>query len=257
MRRLRGTTSRNEQIFRQSAEGPDLSIVALTISTVSFLASTFSALHLERWKAGLATTRDEEAARRDYTYEARKRLYAEVGPLLFQAREACENFVKRVESLARISAQGNLEPGHSWLQDLKGYYALTTYYRLFVPLAIFRLLQRKLALVDLGLDPHIDATYRILKELFFAFANDFRLAEADHVVKKGQRMGPVSSASHWYQPNVTDWREARARDPRAHWRQGLPFGHLDQIADALIVDKEGPRIMTFGEFQAVRRVRVH
>lgn len=48
------------------------------------------------------------AARRDYEYEAMKRLYTDVEPLLFQLYEALEEAQHRVASLCRTSRNGNL-----------------------------------------------------------------------------------------------------------------------------------------------------
>jgi DNA-binding protein H-NS len=57
----------------------------------------------------LATKRDKETARREYEYDARKKLYEAYEPLLFQFNELAENALRRVIALARASRQGKLE----------------------------------------------------------------------------------------------------------------------------------------------------
>jgi phage tail tape-measure protein len=67
---------------------------------------------IEAFKAGLADDLAARNARRDYEYDARKRLYAQVEPLLFQLFEAAETAFNAVASLARTQRDRNL-PG--WL----------------------------------------------------------------------------------------------------------------------------------------------
>lgn len=52
--------------------------------------------------------RAERDARRDYEYDAKKRLYAECEPVLFEAMELAETFRRRVLSLARTAAREGL-----------------------------------------------------------------------------------------------------------------------------------------------------
>lgn len=62
---------------------------------------------LESLKATLDEQKAEKNARRDYEYDARKRLYQECEPLLFQLVELSENALSRIFSLARTSRQGS------------------------------------------------------------------------------------------------------------------------------------------------------
>jgi hypothetical protein len=63
---------------------------------------------LEEIRGAVADRNSARAARRDYEYEARKRLYEQVEPILFQLYEALEEAHYRVRSLARSSRNGNL-----------------------------------------------------------------------------------------------------------------------------------------------------
>jgi len=64
----------------------------------------------------LQESRAERDARRDYEYEAKKRLYAECEPVLFEALELAENARRRIVSLARTAKQGDIkQDGSGWL----------------------------------------------------------------------------------------------------------------------------------------------
>jgi hypothetical protein len=66
-----------------------------------------SAEALETFRSDLAGIQAERGARLSYEYEARKHLYAEFYPLLFQLVEACESAYNRIAGIA-IAAQRQL-----------------------------------------------------------------------------------------------------------------------------------------------------
>jgi hypothetical protein len=191
---------------------------------------------LARLAASLRTEEADQDARRDYTYEARKRLYKECEPLLFRFSEASENALHRVYSIARTARNGDLNPPKSWFSGT-GYYFSSTLYHLLVPCAVFRLLQEKLTLVDLEVDARIRDQYLLAKWVSLSFTDDFSLAQA-------------APRLH-YTPFVQNWSIARQSDPARYWRQGVPVGRLDSAVDVLItVGANGvPRILTYGEFE--------
>lgn len=176
----------------------------------------------------------ERDARRDYEYEAHKRLYAECEPLLFQLADLAEHAQHRVYSLARSARLGQL-PG--WLAG-DGYYLRSTMYKLMAPLVVFRLIQQRLTFVDLTLDEYIANQYRLLKLLYLTFTDPFDFAEIEPKLE--------------YKPDVGDWRLKRAENERVHWRQGLYLGSLDNSIDALVVTNENEKsqLKTFGEFES-------
>jgi hypothetical protein len=95
----------------------------------------------------LGEGKSERDARRDYDYEARKRLYKEAEPLLFRLSEASEAALHRIFSLARTARNGDLGSEGNWL-DSPEYFMASTIYTLLVPAVVFRLLQDRLTLVD-------------------------------------------------------------------------------------------------------------
>lgn len=183
--------------------------------------------------ATLAERKSELDARRDYDYEARKRLYKECEPVLFQMAEAAENALYRIFSLARTAREGDL-PG--WLGS-PDYYMTSTIYNILSPMVKFRLLQQRMTLVDLSVDARINDLYLIAKWLSVTFTDDFVLAEVDPKLE--------------YKPFVSDWKEQRALSPQKHWRQGVALGRLDVAIENMIEqDSDGrSHCVTFGEFE--------
>jgi hypothetical protein len=110
---------------------------------------------LKRLEDELVRKREERNALRDYEYEARKRLYQELAPLLFQLNELAESALRRILALPRDAHKGYIKECGGWLSDEDGYFVKNTIYRLLAPLAVFKLMQRRLTLFDLALDPAI------------------------------------------------------------------------------------------------------
>jgi hypothetical protein len=192
---------------------------------------------LARLNAVLGERKSEEDARRDYDYEARKRLYREAEPLLFHLSEASENALHRIFSLVRTARRGDLGPKQSsWLRQ-PGYYMATTIYDLLAPVVIFRLLQDRLTLVDLTRDRRISNHYLLAKWLHISFTDDFVLAQMEPLLE--------------YAPFINGWEKKRLAMPEKHWRQGHPLGKLDVSIETMVKPaQDGPgRCMSFGEFE--------
>jgi hypothetical protein len=166
-----------------------------------------------------------DEARRDYIYEARKRLYEECEPLLFQTIELVETARDRIVSLARSSRSGSIRAdGSGWLAQ-RGYYFTSSVFHLFGPMTSFKLVQRRLTAVDLRIEPKIREQYELLKVLFLSFTRDFDLAWREPALQ--------------YDPDRADpgspERERLLRDrPDVYSRQGLYRGTMDIVVEALI-----------------------
>ncbi len=201
----------------------------------------------------LKTNSADRDARRDYEYEARKRLYQEYEPLLFQLVELSEYSLHRINSLARTARQGDLADttgafGHQngsflgpkeskgWL-SFPGYYMISTVYEIIGPIAIYKLMQRRLRLVDLRLDPGIDRLYTLSKILYLTLTCDFEIARNYHPEIE-------------YDPNVDGWEKKRESDPSKYWRQGVPLRRLDVMIDELLTPQEETTYLkTYGEYE--------
>jgi hypothetical protein len=193
---------------------------------------------LEAVKADLADLNKERDARRDYEYDAKKRLYAEIEPLLFQVSQASESAFRGVLSLARSRKAGNISAsGRSWLSS-EGYYLKWTAYRLLLPALLFGLIRRKLTLVDLTLDDTIRTKFYLLQMYYQTFSADFDLAGIDPRLP--------------YDPEAGSKEQAKAKsDPARYSQQGIYAAHFDKIVEAALMKSNGiaDRPATFGEFE--------
>lgn len=234
-------------------------VVAVFSAIVSFASSRrsqYAAAKLELAKARLVGDveylkhkLDEQAAerdaRRDYEYDARKRLYSDVEPLLFQLHESLEEAHYRVRSLARTARSGNLGDGDTSWVDGPGYYLHSTIYKLVLPAAHLRLMQRRVTFVDLGLDESIRLRYQLLKLYSRSFTDDFVMASISPKLR--------------YDPNNDNWRAMRVKEPAVYMPQALVLGDLEKVADALILQQsETPaRAASFGEFDQLIENKGH
>lgn len=231
---------------------------ALAVSVISWLASRSNQQlniknqvelqryekDLKRLQAEIDEKRAERDARRDYEYEALKRLYQECSPLLFQLSEQAMLALDRIRGLADTAAQGNLGPGsHSWLTSNRyRYYRASTEYRLLAPLATFKLLQQRLTRLDMSLDPEIHLIYVLARQAARVISDDFELARA--------ALPELS-----YQPHTPTAEALRTFNPATYWQQGVPRGILDSAIQTLLVkeDDGSRRVMSFLEFEAARK----
>ncbi len=191
---------------------------------------------LEELKSCIDERRSSATARRDYEYEARKRLYSEIEPIRFQLYEALEEAHYRVRSLARTSRSGNLGIGSSsWLRG-SGYYLHSTVYKLILPITYFRIMQRRMTFIDLTLDRNVALQYSLLKLYARAFTDDFIFAALEPKLR--------------YEPNHPQWKSLREENPAVFSRQALVLGDLECVADLLTIREDGQiRVLQFGEFE--------
>jgi hypothetical protein len=196
---------------------------------------------MEELKHGLESQRSKENARMDYEYEARKRLYQEYEPLTFQLQELGESAYQRVQGLVRTAREGNLNPGSGWLSSPLGYYSVNTIYRFLAPLVVFKLMQRKLTLFDLTLEPFFRDQYFLAKALYHTFSKDFDLAKEEE-------------AKLEYNPHSSTPAQ-KEHNPEKYMVQGIILGIVDNMTEAMIRQEESIqthktyRVMSFGEFQ--------
>lgn len=211
--------------------------VSLVTSLWSFIALRLNQRDIESLRFEFAQQLAERNARRDYEYEARKRLYQEYEPLLFHLIEASENASNQIKRIAGMARSGELQPESL---SSKNYFLKACIYHLLVPCAIFKLIKKRLTLVDLLVDQRIYSQYVLAKTLYQSYADDFLLASL---------YSPLE-----YSPYVEGWRELRKSKPQVFRRQGFPIGRLDNALDSLIVREEGKAepvytVVSFGQFE--------
>lgn len=182
-----------------------------------------------------------EAARRTYEYEARKRLYHDCEPLLFQLSQNARVAIGRVISLARNARDGQLEgPDGALSGDLReasgrGYYFRSTLYQLLAPLGVSYILQTNLTFQDMSLDPWTERQFLLSEAAYEAFTRDFLFAGLTPAID-----GYRETADR---PNA---QEGVAR----HRKQGVFLGRLDIAVNCLVErNAEAAQVITFGAFE--------
>jgi hypothetical protein len=202
------------------------------------IAGAGASVYVQGRKAKIDRQSAQLDAERDYVYEAHKRLYADFQPLLFQLAEACDSALRRFYNLAKASHLGALDLGpENWLNDKRdSYYRLSTIYRFMAPVVIFKLCQRRLTFVDLGVDEHLRKQYALAR-LIYQTWND------------GHDLAGISPALTY----LPRWRTGHASDDAvtSNVVQHIVLGELDLIAEAMTAtDPDGrQRCMDFGEFR--------
>jgi hypothetical protein len=232
---------------------PDI-IIPIITSVLSLVTAAATAIfvrkndsRLKHLENKLAIERAEQDARRDYEYEARKRLYQECEPILFQFAELSESALRRIHALARNAKDGNLGPERYWLST-DHYFIKSTIYRLIAPMAAFKLLQHRLTSIDLKLDQTINIQYVLTKVLYYTFSSSPDLARSEPAIP----YDPDQIGAESKDLAESQKKENRTKYPEKFWLQGLKVGTIDILAETLILagDKEtAPRIKSFGEFE--------
>jgi hypothetical protein len=192
-------------------------VAAVGVAVVNYLAKRDT----DRRLAELTEKQDETRAQREYEYEARKRLYKDFHPLLFQVVEMSESAYWRIVGLASSARSGRLNPDEkSRLRAGSPVYLPSTVYRLFAPLAVLRLCQQQLTVLDLTVDPEIRKQYMVMKAVYRSWSDG---------------------------PNLYT---GSAR------RQNLGLQHVEQMIDGMLVPDDpagNARCVTYGEFLAASR----
>jgi hypothetical protein len=210
-------------------------IASLIVAIISFLSARSNQRDIEKLKSELTDQRSERDARRDYEYEARKRLYQQYEPLFFQLTESAELALEHIHSLAERAREGHLEEGGYLSKN--SYYLKTTIYKLLVPVAIFKLIHSRLTLIDLQVDTKIHSQYFLAKLLYLSYTQDQIFA------RLGKKLA--------YDPYSQGWADKRKTNPEVYWRECFPAGRLDNGLDSLItqVPNGASHVMSFGHFE--------
>jgi hypothetical protein len=206
---------------------------SLAVAVINYLGGKRRDHELAELQHRFSGERARQDARLAYEYEALKRLYTELQPLLLQFSESCESAYNRIAGLAE-TARGS----PSWRTE--DYYAYQTAFRLMEPLSILRLCRERLTVLDLSLEKGIADQYEVMKQLYRSWTNSRELAAAAPELD--------------YDPD----RPAPPAHDAVHATQHLSVGQLELLIDALIVRDAGAeeaadrqvrsRHMGYGEF---------
>jgi hypothetical protein len=210
-----------------------LAIVTAGLSLLVSIASAIVAFILKQRNEKLVDQLKEREAQRDYRYDAKKRLYAEFQPLLFQLVELSESAYSRIEGLARTAAAAKtVHP----LLGTGSYLSRSTMYRLMAPIAVLRLGQERLTLVDFTVEPAIRFQYSLARQLYISLTEGPELADIQPALP--------------YDPYAERDTPGFSYIPAVHDLQHLWLGDLDRLLDAMTVREadKPPHLLTWGQF---------
>jgi hypothetical protein len=176
-------------------------------------------------------------ARLDYEYEARKRLYDEVEPILFSAHFAARSTRGRLNAFVDRLREGYIsrDKRKSWMADR--YYQRSTVYRIFLPIVLHRLLLRKLSQLDVTLEPVIGRKFMTLSIYPDILVDHFDLAN-------------VANFDIPYDPYAEPTKEQLEHKPGEFKFQGLVRGEVERLVSAMIVsDPKGPAPIEWFQFE--------
>lgn len=205
-------------------------LAAIVTGSLGLIASLVSLFFTRRTQEGQIELKDrldrmarEEDAWRSYEFEARKRLYADVRPLLFQIAENSHLGRDRIIRVLKNEVQ---------LRDKKD--ISTSSLWIFAPLVLGRELQRRLTNVDLKLDSAVRAQYIVIREMLTNFHAGRAIAAVEPRIP--------------YRENHDEKRE-NDHEQRGH----LTWSQLERVIELFTVrEKDGPtRPLRQGEFEDV------
>ena len=207
-------------------------IVALILAIWNFFTGRKSQIDLEILKSNLVQKNSEEAARREYEFEARKRLYHEYEPIKFQLLESCENASYLINGLCqRFVVKNNEVIG---ILPEGNYLNLAIMYHLMMPVVYFKIIKMKITNIDLQLDYRIHLQYLLNKAIYISFYSDSEICKLANID---------------YTPYVHNWKELREINPCRYRRQGFAVGRLDNAVEEFKIVANPDQLISFGDFE--------
>jgi hypothetical protein len=151
-------------------------LIAIISGISGVTAVIVSALYARRL-VRFEEKRDAAKARRDYEYEARKRLYSVYEPIRFQLVDLIG------QALRRISILSLAPPVTSSLEKA------AAVYELLAPAALVRMMDRNLTLADMNLEPQVAVEYGLMKAAYRVLADSSSVASSYSAVSHGDYPG--------------------------------------------------------------------
>lgn len=187
---------------------------------------------LAKLNSELKRQTDDATARREYEFDARKRLYTQVRPLMFQLRESCDPACRRIRRIVC----GDIRPYPRHLS--------TSIQRIFSPLSTFQVMQRNLTAVDLSLDSTLKAQYLIAKELASTLHNGPELALAGQPITYTRQAFPNQGRQHLTHAQLqrlTDFMTIEGDDSRkSRPRKQFELDDLFEDENERLIEVSGP-----------------
>lgn len=213
----------------------DLGLIGAVATVVSAVITGLISIYfksradrqIEMLKAELGYDSKIKSARIDYEYEARKRLYKEVEPILFAAQLAAKSLGGRLASFTHRIRDGyiTLDKRTNWL-TIDQYFQQSTAYWIFLPMTYYRHISRNISQFDISLDPVIGKKFMVLGIFQSIPVADFILAQ-------------MECATIPYDPYNKDANnKVRNADPAQYRFQGIVRGDVERIVSMMMTDDE-------------------
>ncbi len=129
----------------------------------------------------MATLTIKRTKRIDYEFNAYQRIYKECLPHLFTFLRYCEGWPAKFGDIMLHTVNGTIIKNHDELvrfgeQNPANYFKINVFFRIFSPLAAFKILEDKLTSVDLNLDKYLSVQYELGRNLLYSFSKDKKIA---------------------------------------------------------------------------------
>jgi hypothetical protein len=187
---------------------------------------------IERLKAELTYENKVKSARVDYEYDARKRLYEEVEPVVFAAHLAAASLRARLITFAeRIRSEDiSLDKTRNWLAT-DPYFLQSTAYRIFLPMVYHHNISKRISHYDFTLEPLIGRKFIALAVFDEIPTGDFDLAA---MVEPKLPYAPYADVSD----------TERRRHFAKHTFQGVVRGDVQRFTALMTLVEDGKRLPT-------------
>lgn len=242
----------NAQSMEISATMLQYIIPAVIAAVASAAAAIIAAWNQTKLKK-LEEAKAEQDARRDYEYDARKRLYHELEPIIFLHVEDSDNAYDHIMELAKMARSGILSENLKMAEDNNqdNYYLKATVYKLIRPMAVFRLMQQHLTTYDLQLEDYFRLQYTLAKCLYFSCTDDYYIALGGRE-KEDDKICLICAFQGALKRHEEKNRPTSHPNHIVYNILGMTRGIMDNLADSLIKFDENDkiyRIRTFGQFE--------
>ncbi len=161
-----------------------VAIIGVLGTTIGAVVSALYARRLARVQSELDEERDVRKARRDYEYEARKRLYSAYEPIKFQLIDLIGQALRRISMLSLVAPETGSPP------------QTATVYEILAPAALVRMLDRNLTLADMYLEPQVSIEYGLMKAAYRVLADSSSIGSiytelsGDHIDIRDEELQP-------------------------------------------------------------------
>lgn len=207
-------------------------LVPFIIAVVSGYVAYRSNRSVAKLQNELDKQKKQFESKTDYEWQARKRIYEDCSPLIFTLVGLSESALFKISDIVNHYGRNELViPGKRFGAEGYNFFKSSVFYRLFAPMACFKLLQGKLTAFDLNLNPRINIQYMIAKHLYYSFSTDREYAKKEGRLEEYEKLFDTSDYSK---------------------REGLWAAEIDTLCESFIVrSKEHeyePRLKRFDEF---------